>query len=272
MTTIKRRIRVRGRMVGGNILDATTVRSARRRRVTTVKAVRAIAKSVVARASETKFVSLRQDLGFNSTITGPGECYAVMPPIPQGTGDFQRVGDRVSGRTLYIKGHINYNAAFLDTIGVNNYVPPSTVRVMILSQKNIRSNAQLGNVDTANLLKDNVGGAGSRSYAGGMTDNLAPINKDLFKVHFDKKIKMNCVYQQSDGTGSSGWVGQRTAYFRCAIKLPKTLFYDVTNGNVPNNFAPFFCLGGVCDDGSSPFTINTPYRVSFLSTAYYDDA
>jgi len=235
-------------------------------------AVKKIAKSVVSRQAETKFISLRQDLGFNSTITGPAECYALMPSITQGTDDYQRIGDRISGRTLYIKGHINYNAAFLDTVGVNNYVPPSTVRVMILSQKNIKSNNQLGLVDTANLLKDNVATGAGRSYSGSMTDNLAPINKDLFKVHLDKKIKMNCVYQQSDGTGSSGWVGQKTAYFRCAIKLPKTLFYDTTNGDVPNNFAPFFCLGGVCDDGSSPFTLQTPYRVTFLSTAYFDDA
>jgi len=235
-------------------------------------AVRRIAKSVVSRASETKFISLRQDLGFNSTITGPGECYALMPPITQGTDDFQRVGDRISGRTLYISGHINYNSAFLDTIGVNNYVPPSTVRVMILSQKNIKSNQQLGLVDTAHLLKDNVATGVARSYNGGMTDNLAPVNKDLFRVHLDKKIKMNCVYQSSDGTGSTGWVGQKTAYFRCAIKLPKTLYYDDLNGDVPNNFAPFFCLGGVNDDGSSPYTLQTPYRVTFLSTAYFDDA
>jgi len=237
-------------------------------------AVKKIAKAVVARASETKFVSLRQDLSFNSSISAASECYALMPSISQGTDDYERIGDRISGRTLYIKGHINYNSSFLDTPGVNNYVPPSTVRVLILSQKNLKSNVQLGTpgVDVAHLLKDNVATGTGRSYTGGMTDNLAPINKDLFRIHLDKKVKMNMIYQNSSGSGTGNVIGQRTAYFTCRIKMPKTLYYDDTNGDVPNNFAPFFCMGGVNDDGSSPYATQTPYRVTFLSTAYFDDA
>lgn len=269
---------IRPRLISksGKVLVNKTLRARRkvRLRKNLAKSVRAIAKSVIRKEAETKFVSLRQDLSFNSSISSASECYALMPPISQGSDDYQRIGDRVSGRTLYIKGHINYNSNFLDTPGVNNYVPPSTVRILILSQKNIKSNLQLTTpgVDVAHLLKDNVATGTGRSYTGGMTDNLAPINKDLFKVHLDKKVKMNCVYQNSDGTGTGGWVGQKTAYFTCRIKLPAKLFYDDTNGDVPNNFAPFFCLGGVNDDGSSPYAVQQPYRVTFLSTAYYDDA
>lgn len=238
-------------------------------------AVKRIAKSVVSRASETKFVSLRQDQSFNSSISSAGECYPVMPQITQGTDDYQRIGDKVSGRTLYIKGHIQYNAAYMNTPGANNYTPPSTVRILILSQKNIKSNLQIPSapgVDVSNLLKDNVAVGTGRAYVGAMTDNLAPINKDLFKVHFDKKVKMNAVYQSSDGTGTGGWIGMKAYYFSCRIKLPKTLYFDDTNGNNPNNFAPFFCLGSVLEDGSSPYSVQTPYRVTFLSTAYFDDA
>lgn len=234
-----------------------------------------VAKAAVKSQAETKFVSVRQDQSFNSTISGAAECYPVMPAIPQGVDDYQRIGDKVSGRYLYVKGHLQYNSAYLNTPGANNFVPPSTVRLLILSQKNIRANGQIASapgVDVAHLLKDNVATGAGRAYVGAMTDNLASINKDLFKVHMDRKVKMNAIYQSSDGTGTGGWIGQRAYYFTARIKLPKTLYFDDTNGDNPNNFAPFFCLGSVLEDGSSPFNVQTPYRVTFLSTAYFDDA
>lgn len=241
---------------------------------TASKAVTKAVKSVLRKESETKFVSDRQDNSFNSSISGPGECYPLMPAISQGTDDYQRIGDKVRGRYLYVKGHVQYNAAWINTPGVDNYVPPSTMRIMILSQKNIRTNGQIATTaDTAHLLKDNVATGVARAYTGGMTDNLAPINKDLFKVHMDRKIKMKVVYQNIvGGQGGSGWTGLPTAYFSCRIKLPATMYFDDLNGNNPNNFAPFICLGSVLDDGSTPFALGQPYRVTWLSTAYFEDS
>lgn len=233
--------------------------------------MRKIAKAVISKESETKFVSVTQDLSFNSTISSASECYGLLPRIGTGTQDFQRIGDRVTGRYLYIKGHLQYNAAYINSAGMN-YVPPSTVRILILSQKNIKSEGQLSNVDVNHLLKDNVGTGTARAYVGTMTDNLAPVNKDLFKVYMDKKIRMKVIQQFTDGTGSSSIVGLPTAYFSCRIKLPKTLTFDDGNGDYANNFAPFICLGSVVDDGSAPWTASTPYRMTFLSTAYFDDA
>jgi len=166
----------------------------------TAQAVRAIAKSVIRKEAEDKFVSVAQDQSFNSTITSPAECYPVMPAISIGTGDFQRIGDKVRGKYLYVKGHIQYNKSYIDNPLVNNYLPPSTVRVMILSQKNIKcSNLISSRVDTQHLLKDNIATGTARPYNGSMMDNLSPINKDLFTVHFDKKVKMDALYQTSDG-------------------------------------------------------------------------
>lgn len=251
--------------------------SARKPRVklskTASKAVKKAVKTALRKESETKFVSVKQDLSFNSSINAATECYPIMPAITQGDDDFERIGDKVRGRWLVLKGHIQYNAAYINTIGANNYVPPSTVRVLVLSQRNIRSNAQVQTLaDVAHLLKDNVATGTGRAYVGTMTDNLAPINKDLFKVHLDRKVRMKAIYQTTDGTGTGSWVGLPTHYFTCRIKLPATLYFDDTNGGNPNNFAPFFCLGSVLDDGSSPYSVQTPYRVTWLSTAYFEDA
>lgn len=261
------------RSVGGRVSIPTTTTGRVSVAKSTVSAVRQIAKSVVRKEAETKYVSSRQDVSFNSTITTSAECYPIMPAISQGSEDCQREGSSVRGKYLYLKGHIQYNAVYIQTPGVDNYVPPSTVRVLVLSQKNLKSNVQVPLLaDFSHLLKDNLAGVSTaRPYLGGMTDNLAPINKDLFKVHLDKKVKMKAIYQNNTPVGGSGWVGLPTSYFSVRIKLPATLYFDDTNGDNPNNFAPFFCLGSVLDDGSTPFSAGTPYRVTWLSTAYYED-
>ena len=142
------------------------------------KAIRRVVKSVLAREAETKYVSLTNDQSFNSTISGPSEAYPLMPQIGQGTDDFQRIGDKVRGKYLYVKGHLMWNASFINAVGVNNYVPPSTCRILILSQKNVKSNLQIStDVDTPHLLKDNVGTGVARAYVGVMRDNLAPITR-----------------------------------------------------------------------------------------------
>lgn len=241
-------------------------------------AVSKVVKRVMSRGTETKYVSSQQDLSFNSTISSAAEAYPLCPAVPQGTDDYQRIGDKIKGKYLIIKGKVQYNTGFLDTAGTQ-FIPPSTCRVMILSQNNVKTSGDVlaGRVDVAHLLKDNVGTGAARPYSGTQYDNLAPINKDLFKVHMDKKIRLNWINHQivvtDPGVSISHDVGNdRTKYFYCKIKLNKSMKFDDGTGNFPNAFAPFLCFGGVCDDGSSPWTASTPYRVTFSSTLYFQDA
>lgn len=241
-------------------------------------AVTKVVKSVLKRNTETKYVSTQQDLSFNSTISSASEAYPLCPAVPQGTDDYQRIGDKIKGKYLIVRGKVQYNNAFLDTAGTQ-FIPPSTCRLMILSQNNVKTSGDIsaGRVDVAHLLKDNVGTGAARSYSGSQYDNLAPINRDLFKVHLDKKIRLNWINHQivvtDPGVSISHDVGNdRTKYFYCKIKLDKGMKFDDGTGNFPNSFAPFMVFGGVCDDGSAPWTASTPYRVTFTSTLYFQDA
>lgn len=243
---------------------------------TAAAAVRKIAKAVVKRETEDKYVSTQGAVLFNSSITSSSECYPMIPQITEGTGDFQRIGDKVRGKYLYIKGYLQYNLNYLEFAVGNQYLPPVTARVMILSQKNVKvGNDVSTRIDVAHLLKDNVGTGTARPYNGGLLDNLAPINKDLFKVHMDKKIKLNWV-QRGDqtNTGDTGFgVGNdRTKYFRCRIKLPASMTFDDGNLDWPNNCAPFLCFGAVNDDGTTKYSVGTPFRLGWISTAYFEDA
>lgn len=240
------------------------------------KAVRAIAKAVVKRETEDKFVSTEGAVLFNSSITSSSECYPMIPQISVGTGDYQRIGDKVRGKYLYVKGYLQYNLNYLEFSQGTQYLPPVTARVMILSQKNIKVGSDVSSrVDVAHLLKDNVATGTARPYNGGILDNLAPINKDLFKVHMDKKIRLNWVQrgdQSNAGDTGYGVGNDRTKYFTCRIKLPATMTFDDGNLDWPNNVAPFLCFGAVNDDGSTKYTVGTPFRLGWISTAYFEDA
>ena len=158
---------------------------------------------------EVKMVSTSGSASFNSGISSASECYSLMPQITQGLDDYQRIGDRVQGRYLYIKGYVQWDQSYISTtlVGGTSWAPPSTCRVMILSQNNITTGSDISTrADPAHLLKDNVGTGTARAYSGTIVDNLAPINRDLFKVHMDKKVKLNFV-GQTDAAGAGNATG-----------------------------------------------------------------
>lgn len=235
-----------------------------------VKAV----KKIVEGQEEVKHVGANVvDAAFNSSISAASECYPVLPSVGEGTAGHNRVGDRIRPKYLIVKGHLQYDHAFQ-----GNFAPPSTVRVLLLSQKNIKISSDVSSrADISHLLKDNIGTDTARGYTGAMFDNLAPINKDLFTVHMDRKFKM--LPQLYTGLGNSSDTNtktlsgtQRTYTFVKKIRCPKQLMFDDGNGNVPNNFAPFVCMGAVTDDGSGPFSLNTPYHLTVQSVLYFTDA
>lgn len=269
----------RVRRVGNRVSIPTTTTG----RVSIAKpmaqAVRQIAKTAVSRSAETKFVTTQSDRTFNSSISSATECYELVPQVSIGTGDYQRIGDKIYAKSLYIRGHVQWNYNFLNSGATTQYLPPATLRVLIVSQKNIKVGSEVSTRATPQyLLKDNVGTGTARAYTGGMWDNIAPINKDLFRVHMDRKVKLNWIQSAlqvngTEGVGLSQAVGNdRTKYFYCRIKLNRPMKFDDGNGDYPNTLAPFICVGAVNDDGTAPWSLQAPYRVSWNSTLYFTDA
>lgn len=249
--------------------------SSRKSRLTrpAAKAVTRVVKRVLSRQDEVKHVGAQVvDAAFNSSISASSECYPILPSVTEGTAGHQRIGNKIKPKYLIVKGHLQYDHGFM-----GNFAPPSTVRVMILTQKNIKTSSDVGSrADVDHLLKDNVGTDVGRAYTGGMFDNLAPINKDLFGVVMDRKFKM--LPQLYTGLGNTQDTNtktlsgtQRTYTFYKKIKCPATLTFDDGNSNVVNNYAPFVCLGAVTDDGSGPFSLNTPYHLTVQSELYFTD-
>lgn len=238
------------------------------------KAVKKVVKRVLDSNMETKHVGVNAvDAAFNSSIGAASECYPVIPQVTVGDDGHQRTGDRVKPKYLIVRGQLQYDHAFQ-----GNFAPPSTCRVLILSQKNIKVGSDVSSrADISHLLRDNIGVDTARAYTGTMYDNLAPINTDLFQVHMDRKFRL--VPQLYTGLGNSSDTNtktlsgtQRTYTFTKRIKCPANLTFDDGNGTWPNNFAPFVCMGAVTDDGSGAFSLNTPYHLTVQSILYFTDA
>lgn len=258
--------------VDPKLLAKATV-NIRPKKTTSSKKITKVVKRVMSRNTEVKHVGANVvDAAFNSSIGGASECYPVIPQVTMGTDGHQRIGDKIRPKYLIIKGHLQYDHAFQ-----GNFAPPSTVRVMILTQRNIKVASDVSSrVDTDHLLKDNIGTDSGRAYTGSMFDNLAPINRDTFTVLMDRKFKM--LPQLYTGLGNTQDTNtktlsgtQKTYTFYKKIKCPATLYYDDGNANVANNFAPFVCMGAVTDDGSGPFSLNTPYHLTVQGELYFTD-
>lgn len=232
-------------------------------------------KTAIHKEIENKRVgSVGVDATFNSGIAG-NEAYSLLPPIaPAVSGASNgntRIGDKVRPRTLIVRGTVQWDHTFASA----NYCPPATARLLILTQKNIKvgTGSTIPNFDASHLLKDNIGTDVARQYNGGAFDNLAPINTQLFKVYMDKKVKLLPYLNTPQAATQLMAAGTtRTYSFVKKIKCPASLTFDDGNGNFANNFAPFFCFGAVCDDGTPAYTLQTPWRVRVSSILDYEDA
>lgn len=258
-------------------VKSSAISKAKKRRMglpkRTRQAVAKIAKRVLKRTAETKFVSVQNDQLFNSSITSVSECYPVVPQIPQGVDDFQRMGDSIKAKYLIVRGKVQWSKDYLQSNG-QTFIPPVTLRVMILSQKSVKCTTDLNRLQVGYFLKDNVATGVARSYTGGQFDNLAPLNTDLLNIHMDKKIKLNWIkpaVTAGGGSTDTSVGNDHTRYFYCKIKLDRTLKFDDNSSNYPNSIAPFICMGGVCDDGETPYTTGTPFHMTYLSTLYFQD-
>lgn len=233
--------------------------------------VKTMVKRAIHKESENKRVgSVGVDATFNSGIAG-NEAYSLLPPIAVGADGNQRIGDKVRPRSLIVRGTVQWDHAFASA----NYCPPSTGRLLILTQKNIKvgTGGTIPGFDASHLLRDNIGTDVARQYNGGAFDNLAPINTDLFRVYMDKKVKLLPYLNTPQAATQLMAAGTTKTYsFSVRIKCPATLTYDDGNGNFANNFAPFFVFGAVCDDGTGPYTQSTPWRVRVSSILDYEDA
>lgn len=210
------------------------------------------------------------NVSHNSAISA-SDCLAIVPQIPLITASTptqcQRRGNKLIPKSLVVKGLISLRTDQLTTLS------PIMVRVMILAQKNIKTGSQVnaGNVSTNQLLECGFTTSATSDeipFSGNTPDLMVPINKDLFRVYYDRKIKLSPPLD-----GSLDCAPTMAASWSYRFKqLPSHLTFDEANGDWVNNFAPFIAIGYAYMDGTTPDVLTTRLVSNTYSLLHYEDA
>lgn len=224
-----------------------------------------VAKKVIHRLAEDKVAGspIEADVRHNSAI-GSADCEPVIMQINQGVDSSMRVGDRITPRSLTVKGVLALDPEY---DGSNTLF----ARVCILAQKDIKTGAEIlgGGVDSGALLRAGYGSTGNEIQFTGDTQQLnMPINTDLFRVYMDKTFKFT---QQTGVTEANPSQAVRWSYTFTKKNLPSSLHFDEGNGSWPNNFAPFVCIGYAYSDGTAPDVVDTKLISNIYSQLKFED-
>lgn len=219
---------------------------------------------------------------FNSTIGNIGDAIVVLPHVSPGAGQNQRIGSKIKPLKLEIVGYV----VMLSTLtnGSTYTKDAKMLGVRLLVYENRASKSVYGAYTSYNLLDY---GGNSSTFSTGPQDFQAPLNRELFKFHADKKwmmMKPNGFTEILNGGGGTPGVTDtiismdKSMYkpFKIVLTqkhMPSVLNYDNgLNGDYPLNFNPLMSLGYVhllltTMDVASPLI-----GMQFIATLYYEDA
>lgn len=229
-------------------------------RPATKSAIRAIAKQVVSRESEDKFSGgiVENSVNHNAAITN-SDAFPVLPPVFNGTGYNQRIGNTIRPKYLNYRVSVSLNEQA-------DLTAPYIVDVWVLTAKRVKTynGSSLALLDFGKFLDG--GDGGNYPYDGTTMKGLMPVNKEFFTVMKHKRFRLTTSTQENH-------LGTAHREFTMRIKCPKTLKYDeaITTG-YPENFAPFTVVGWHRADGITPSADSNHVVCTSWATLHYEDA
>lgn len=247
----------------------------RRPRGNFVRKVKAVISSLTEDKQAYTTTSNASMIMFNSGIDNTADIQALVPAIAQSTADNGRIGDQIRGKKLTVSGYVKLN---INDVADSTKLPNVAVRMMIVSYKNRPSYDQVtaSAAPLATLLKK---GGTTVGFTGVLSDLHAPINRDVFTVHHDKKFYLRQDYINAIGASvPSQYISQDVSntvkFFKLNVPCKKIMKYDedVASGSWPVNYCPFLILGYTYLDGSSPDVVATNVGLSYDSIFTYEDA
>jgi len=225
-----------------------------------------LVKKMIARGSENKSVGyvVEDAVTHNSAITS-ADCEPLVGQIGQGTDSFNRIGDKIRPKSLVVRGTLALNGG----ISGGFTRVPLQVRVLILTAKDVKVGSQVlaSSIDTGNLLEPNIAAANETDYSGSTINALYPVNRDAFRVYYDKTFTL-CGPEAEGVEAVTKFCATWSYRFK---KLPATLTFDNGNGDWANNFAPFVAIGYSYPDGSSPDSVSRRLVSTVFSKLEFED-
>lgn len=261
------------------VMKKSPMRKRKIKRTKVSKNLKKAIKKVISEQTETKqaFTTSGNTLiKFNSNIDSVGDLVQILPGISSGTGENQRIGNQIRSQSLNIKGFIKLD---LNEIPDSTKLPNVMVRMMVVSMKTAGSfiDAQAQSPKIGTLLKK---GATTTAFSGLLQDLYAPINTDVFTVHYDKRFNLSQSYINSQGASPPSTffaqdISNTVKFFNIKVKCKNRLLKfdeDVGSDILPSNFAPFILLGYSYLDGSSADALDTKVGLCYDSILNFEDA
>lgn len=213
---------------------------------------------------------------FNSGIDSAGDMIQILPYVAASVNGNGRIGEQIRAKSLNVKGYLKLD---INEVTDSTKLPSVIARMMVVTMKTRPCfyDATGSPATLATLLKK---GGTTVGFTGKLSDIYAPINRDAFTVHYDKRFYLNQSYLNVTGaspptTTVAQDIKNTIKFFKFNVKCKnKLLKYDEDVGSdlLPTNFGPFLVLGYAYADGSSADTIPTPLGLQFDSVFNFEDA
>lgn len=206
--------------------------------------------------------------------TGVNSLMIPFPTLEQGTGQNNRIGNRINALTLRVAGMLTQK--FINTTG------KKTTRIgvrMVVCQSRRFPNGDLA-IMAANASQwipyvvdlGNTGG-----YLDGTCNRYyAPLNKDVVKVWADKKFIMTCPYIP-DQTGddeqqTAGGTWHSVRPFKFNFKLNNVVRYGYGTKTHPSTGTPVILVSWCCLNGETLNNTEQELTVQYRSDLFYTDS
>jgi len=256
----------------------TGKRIIRRKKQTKVSApLKSYVNRVIRRNEETKFSSNQYGLtSFNSGINSVSDLITILPQVVVGTGQNNRIGNKIRPVRLEITGYVMYYCP--DTTAASSQ-DARMIGGRLFCFQDKTSKAYSNSISNYQLL--NLGGS-SNNFTGTALNWVSPHNNAQFKFFADRKLIFMKPFGYTNNTTPSSTnaiTGMDKSLFQpfkivlTQKDLPAVFQYDQTDDLAyPVNFSPYIALG-YCDlTNVSPDTVQSKLAMEFNATLYYKDA
>nr|WDW25922.1 MAG: putative capsid protein [Canine stool-associated circular virus] len=234
-------------------------------------------KKVIAKTEEVKFASYTGIVGVSAYTNTTNRQNNIIPltpyavtgiTIPQGTGQNDRIGNRIRTKSVWLRGII-----YPRPYGANNSNPtPQEVRVWFFSPK--------ATTFQPTTLPGFFQGANNNSAAPGGTilDLTQIINNDAYIYRGHRTFKIGLSNMNAQAGVPSTVMGFTNNDFKFNARfninltkmIPKIIKYNDTD-NTPFSTSVFMYWETVDADGSSQATDQAPIELSYSTTFRYTD-
>lgn len=248
--------------------------------------IKKIVKSVVLKSSERKFAMKNYiadkvsiygaGLNYNGTTnlngwcSGPSDGYGIIPLVPAGTGEGNRIGVKIATKGFFLRYSLN---ALFTTDAASGANPnpfkgvPFRVRVIVFRHK-----YAIDDYSQSNIC--NVGN-GNADLGSDLDTYFRPYNKDEYTIVYSRTHKMAALRHSSTANTTENMPPgcQNIVIGRTYIKLPRILRYnDTLVTNSPTNVQYYLACAVVNDDGSAISTSQSRVILSAETGMYFHDA